>query len=108
MTGGSAGRAGPVETTHRGVRWRREPDGQISQAYDSAIILDKIAPAALQKAKPGTKEFRHALRDELFKVRELPGSRGIYNFKQGQPYGLDSRATVMVAVKDGKWFLLPE
>jgi branched-chain amino acid transport system substrate-binding protein len=36
-------------------------------------------------------------------VRELPGTLGVYNFKPGRPYGLDSRGVVMVTVRDGKW-----
>jgi branched-chain amino acid transport system substrate-binding protein len=80
-----------------------EADGQSGEAYDAGIILKAIVPVALKQAKPGTKEFRLALRDALYRIRELPGSLGIYNFNPGQPYGLDSRGVVMVTVKNGKW-----
>lgn len=80
-----------------------EADGPNGEAYDAGIILNAIVPLALKQAKPGTKEFRGALRDSLYKIRELPGSLGVYNFKAGQPYGLNSRGVVMVTVKNGKW-----
>jgi branched-chain amino acid transport system substrate-binding protein len=82
---------------------KMEADGQNGEAYDAGLILSAIVPGALKKAKPGTKEFREALREELYQVRELPGSLGVYNFKPGQPYGLDARGVVMVTVQDGKW-----
>ena len=34
-------------------------------SYDAAIVLEKVVPVALKKAKPGTPEFRAALRDAL-------------------------------------------
>jgi branched-chain amino acid transport system substrate-binding protein len=83
-----------------------EADGQNGEAYDAGIILKAIVPVALKQAKPGTKEFRQALRNALYDIRELPGSLGVYNFKAGQPYGLDSRGVVMVTVKDGKWIYI--
>ena len=38
-------------------------------AYDASIVLEKTVPVALKKAKPGTPEFRAALRDAI----ETPG-----------------------------------
>ena len=34
-------------------------------AYDALLVLDKVLPGALKKAKPGTPEFRAALRDAI-------------------------------------------
>ena len=64
-------------------------------------------PRALKKAKPGTPEFRAALRDEIRAVRELPGTNGVYAFKDdGSSYGVDDRSVILVQVKNGDWKLL--
>ena len=81
-------------------------DAQVGEAYDTGLVLNAIASQALKKAKPGTPAFRAALRDELYNVKELAGTLGIYNFHQGQPYGLDDRSIELVQVKNGKWQLV--
>ena len=82
-------------------------DGQVGEAYDTGILLNAVVSQALKKAKPGTPEFRAAVRDELYKVKELPGTLGIYNFHEGQPYGLDERSIALIQVKNGKWQIAP-
>ena len=42
-------------------------------AFDSTLIFADAAKLALKKAKPGTTEFREALRDEIYRVRDLVG-----------------------------------
>ena len=54
-------------------------------------------PAALKKAKPGTPEFREALRDALENVKNVVGTHGVYNMTAKDHNGLDSRARVLVA-----------
>ena len=34
-------------------------------AYDSQIVLEKVLPMALKTARPGTREFRAAIRDAM-------------------------------------------
>jgi branched-chain amino acid transport system substrate-binding protein len=82
-------------------------DGLAAICYDAGLVLKAAASKALKRAKAGTPEFRKALREELYNVKELPGALGIYSFKGGQPYGLDERSIVMVQVKNGKWQLVP-
>jgi branched-chain amino acid transport system substrate-binding protein len=82
-------------------------DAQVGEAYDTGLVLNAIATQALKKAKPGTPEFRVALRDELYKIKELPGTLGVYNFHDGQPYGLDDRSIALIQVKGGKWLVTP-
>lgn len=77
-----------------------------SWAYDSYLLLDKAVPAALAKAKPGTPEFRSALRDALeHGTAGLVGTNGIYNITPADHNGLDKRARVMVRVVDADWSL---
>ena len=74
-------------------------------AWDTGVLLSAAIPQALKQAKPGTKEFRRALRDALENVRNLPGAHGIFNMSATDHLGLDQRSRVMVHVVDGKWKL---
>jgi branched-chain amino acid transport system substrate-binding protein len=74
-------------------------------AWDAGILLQHALPVALQQAKPGTPEFREALRVALENVKEQPISQGIVNTSPQDHAGLDQRARVMVQVVDGKWRL---
>ena len=49
-----------------------------SFAYDGNLVLTEAIQQALKKGKPGTPEFRKAIRDELRNVKELAGTNGIY------------------------------
>ena len=75
-------------------------------AWDAYLLLARAAPEALKKAKPGTPEFRIALRDALEAVRELPASHGVFTMSAKDHNGLDSRAVVMARVEGGDWKLI--
>ena len=72
-------------------------------AYDGMLLLNAAAPAALKKAKPGTAEFREALRSSLESVKNVVGTHGIYNMDAKTHNGLDDRARVVVHVENGAW-----
>ncbi len=75
-------------------------------AYDSYIVLANAIPAALKIAKPGTPEFRKALRDEIEKSKDVVGSHGIFNMTPTDHIGLDNRARMIIRVQDGAWKLV--
>lgn len=75
-------------------------------AWDAYLLLSRTIPEALRKAKPGTKEFRAALRDALEGVKDLPGAHGMFVMSPTDHNGLDNRARVMVRIEDGKWVLI--
>lgn len=77
-----------------------------AHAWDAGLLLQAAVPVALKTAKPGTKEFRKALRDAMENVKELPITHGVLNPSKTDHSGLDRRAVVMVTVRDGKWLLL--
>lgn len=79
-----------------------------ANTYDAGLLLQKAIPAALKKAKPGSVEFREALRDALEQSKEVVGAQGIFNMSAQNHNGMDARARVMMAVKDGKWVLLKD
>lgn len=79
-----------------------------ANVFDAGLLLQKAAPEAMKKAKPGTPEFRAALRDALESVRELVGTQGVYNMSVQDHSGFDQRGRVMMTLKDGVWQLLPD
>src|ERR1700716_4441281 len=72
-------------------------------SYDAFEILKRVVPVALKTAKPGTPEFREAIRQALLTEKELAASQGVYNFTEKDRYGLDARARIILTVKDGKY-----
>ena len=78
-----------------------------AHAIDAVILLQAAIPAALQRAAPGTPEFRSALRDALESLRETVLTQGVSTMSAEDHNGFDERARVMVTIKDGGWKLLP-
>jgi branched-chain amino acid transport system substrate-binding protein len=74
-----------------------------AHAWDAGLLFENAAAAALKKAKPGTPEFRAALRDALEQVKEMPGAHGVFNTSPGDHLGLDKRGRVMVKIENGTW-----
>ena len=74
--------------------------------WDAYLLLNRAVPEALKKAKPGTAEFRLALRDALENVRELPAVHGVFNMSAKDHNGFDGRAAIMATVDNGDWKLL--
>jgi branched-chain amino acid transport system substrate-binding protein len=72
-------------------------------SYDAFLLLNNAIPVALKTAKPGTEDFRAALRDALEKTHELVGVSGVYTMSPTNHNGQDARAAVLVQVKDGAW-----
>jgi len=78
-----------------------------AHAWDAGLLMQAAAVQALKKAKPGTAEFRAALRDALENVHELAGAHGIFNMSPTDHLGLDQRARVMVRIENGGWHYQP-
>ncbi|HRY04369.1 MAG: ABC transporter substrate-binding protein [Hyphomicrobiales bacterium] len=92
---------------YKEVNGSESRDGFSAYSFDAYLIFAGAAERALGKAKPGTLEFRKALRDEMLNTKELAGVHAVYNFKPGQGYGVDDRSLVIVKLKDGKWIYAP-
>ncbi|GJD48761.1 Leu/Ile/Val-binding protein [Methylobacterium crusticola] len=76
-------------------------------AYDAQVLLASAIPAALKKARPGTPEFRAALRDALEGLREVVYTHGVASMSPADHVGQDERARVMVTIENGRWKLVP-
>lgn len=77
-----------------------------ANVYDAGLLLEQAIPLAAKAGKPGTKEFRSALRDALEQTKELVGTQGVYNMSAADHSGFDERGRVMITVKDGNWTLV--
>jgi branched-chain amino acid transport system substrate-binding protein len=75
-------------------------------AWDAMLLLDAAAAEAVKKAKPGTPEFRTAMRDALQSGKDVAGTNAVYRYTPTDHYGVDERARVMVIVKDGAFRLV--
>jgi branched-chain amino acid transport system substrate-binding protein len=72
--------------------------------WDAYQLLAKAIPEAAKKAKPGTPQFRVALRDAL-ETSDVVGVHGVFVMNANDHNGLDNRARVIVRIDDGKWVL---
>ncbi len=77
-----------------------------ANVYDAGILLEKAIPIAAKAGKPGTREFRVALRDALENTREVVATQGVYNMTPEDHSGFDKRGRELITVKDGQWRLL--
>ena len=78
-----------------------------AHAWDAGKLMQVAVAAALKKAKPGTPEFRAALRDALEETRDVAGAHGIFNMSKTDHLGLDQRGRVMVKIENGAWKYQP-
>jgi branched-chain amino acid transport system substrate-binding protein len=75
-------------------------------SHDAVMLIGAAIPEATKKAKPGTPEFRAALRDALENVKNVVGTHGVYNLTPANHNGLDERARVLVIVEGDSWRLM--
>ena len=74
--------------------------------FDAGQLLSAAIPVALEKAKPGTEDFRVALRDALENVKEVVGTHGVFNLSETDHFGHDDRARMLVEIQDKNWVLV--
>ncbi len=72
-------------------------------AYDFQVAMEKAIPLALKKSKPGTAEFRSALRDSLETMGRTVFSHGVMNWTPSDHWGYTLETGVMTKVVDGKF-----
>ena len=72
-------------------------------AYDAQIVLEKVVPVALKKGKPGTPEFRAALKDAIENMGRTIFSHGIMNWTKDDHWGYTNKTGVMLKVVNGDW-----
>lgn len=78
-----------------------------AHGYDAHLLLQSIVPEALKKGKPGTPEFRAALKEALESTKGIPITQGVIRYTTKDHFGLEDNARVMLTVENGNWKLNP-
>jgi branched-chain amino acid transport system substrate-binding protein len=73
--------------------------------WDSLKIIEAVVPKALKAGKPGTPEFRAALRDGLEATKGLKGAYSVFNMSPTDHSGVDQTGIAMLKIENGKWKL---
>lgn len=76
-------------------------------AYDAIIVLEKVIPVAKAKAKPGTPEFRAALRDAIEGMGRTVLAHGVLTYSKDNHWGFTTETPVMLKVVSGDWKIEP-
>ncbi len=71
--------------------------------YDALMVLEKAVPMALKAGKPGTKEFRAALRNAFETMGRTVVSHGVLNWTKDDHWGFTLETGVMLKVVNGDW-----
>ena len=74
-----------------------------ADAWGAYMLIANAIPQALAKAKPGTKQFRAALRDALEQTHNLTVPQGVINMSPIDHVGLDQRSRVMGRIVGNKF-----
>lgn len=73
-------------------------------AQDAYLLLDGAVKVSAKKSKPGTLEFRQALRDALENTKNFPVTHGVVNYSKDDHNGFDEKLGVaIVRIEKGQW-----
>jgi len=81
------------------ARYKSDPGTFGGHAYDSIMMITE----ALKKVGPDRKKIRNYIET---KIKNWPGTGGVFNMSKNDHCGLDKSAFEMVVVKNGDWALL--
>ena len=76
-----------------------------AHSYDAYLMLDKVVPIALKKGKPGTPEFRAALKEALETTPALAVTHGVLDYSPADHWGFRPDTGVVMKVVAGDWKL---
>ncbi|MFM8928609.1 MAG: ABC transporter substrate-binding protein [Betaproteobacteria bacterium] len=76
-----------------------------AHSFDVYLMLERVVPVALKKAKPGTPEFRAALKEALESAPALAVSHGVLDFSPTDHWGYRPDTGVIMKVVNGDWKL---
>jgi len=74
--------------------------------WDAMLVLQRAVPVALKKARPGTAEFRQALRDAIESEKDVVATHGVLNMSPTDHFGHDAQARVLLRVEGGAYKLI--
>lgn len=74
-----------------------------AHTYDALLLLEQAVPLALKKAKPGSAEFRAALRDAIESGGAVAASQGVLDYSPKDHWGFTNASAVVMKVVNGDW-----
>ena len=77
-----------------------------AHVFDAYLVLQRIVPEALKKAKPGTPEFRAALKTALETAGRIPVSQGVLDYTATDHFGFTPDTGVLLTIDNGAWKLV--
>lgn len=84
----------------------QKPNIFAAHLWDAVTLFRRAAPNALKVAKPGTPEFRAALRDELERGKDIYLNNGLSTMSPTDHNGYDERSAFLIKVEKGKFRLV--
>ncbi|MGI9150893.1 MAG: ABC transporter substrate-binding protein [Limnohabitans sp.] len=90
-------------TKYEGLMGPKSRNQFAGHAYDFQVTMEKVLPAALKKAKPGTPEFRAAIRDAIEGMGRTVFAHGVMNWTKDDHWGYTMETGVMLKVVDGQF-----
>jgi branched-chain amino acid transport system substrate-binding protein len=104
----SAFRKVPAEYTaaFKAANGGTAPDMFGAHLWDSVALVAKAVPGALAKAKPGTPEFRAALRDEIEKGKDIYINNGLSTMSAADHNGYDERTAIPIKIENNQFRLM--
>ena len=76
-----------------------------AHSFDAFLMLEKVVPVALKKGKPGTPEFRAALKEALESTPALSVTHGVLDYSPTDHWGYRPDTGVVMKVVNGDWKL---
>ncbi|MCA6123926.1 ABC transporter substrate-binding protein [Bradyrhizobium sp. WSM 1704] len=83
-----------------------KPNIFAAHLWDAVTLFKRAAQNALKVAKPGTAEFRAALRDELERGKDVYLNNGLSTMSPTDHNGYDERSAFLIKVDGGKFRLV--
>ena len=75
-------------------------------AWDVFAMLQQVT-GTIKASKPGTPEYRVAIRDGMESLSNFVTAEGFYTMSDKDHNGVDPRGQVLVRIENGRWKLVP-
>ena len=76
-------------------------------AWDVFFMLRRVTESMPKSIRPGTPEYRVAIRDGMENLKDFVAAEGVYTMSDKDHNGVDARCQVLVRIDNGRWTLVP-
>ncbi|GFE57389.1 ABC transporter substrate-binding protein [Geobacter sp. AOG1] len=76
-----------------------------SHIWDAFRVLEVAIPKALKAGKPGTPQFREALRTAIENTKGIKGAGAVFNLSATDHSGVNQLGMSVIKIENGKWAL---